>query len=440
MLAAPARADVFDDNTAAAALGPGNVYVFVRASDGTIVMRHLSDGVWSDWAPLPGLITGSGPGAAAFHNTVQVFARGQDNTPYQLSIEDGALSGWTALDGRMNSAPAVTPLRGFDQLYLTARGLTNEQFYRRSSPGSATGWAPWFLVPGASNTYTSAPTIVSYTTGRIDIFTRGSDETPWQAYMPLGLGWTGPTHIPGNLDAVQGALGSTTQATGQFDLFSRFPDSTLRRLRYSDANNWDTWAKLDADPTAISSSPAATSDQPGSEYVFARTGDAVSYRVLSGTTWSGWASLGVPAVPVVTPPPVVTPIVTTVVTPVVVTPVAPPKPLGTIKPLLGFSFNAGANSTKFSSLVVKSFPKGSTVTVTCKQGCSAKSLTKRNAKSPLSLKSFIRKPLKAGTVITVVVSRAGSISSVKILTVRARKAPAVKTLCQAPGAKQPRAC
>jgi hypothetical protein len=338
-LAASARADVFDDNPSAAALGPGNVYVFVRASDGTIVMRHLSAGAWSDWAPLPGLNTGSGPGAAAFDNTVQVFARGQDDAPYQLSIQAGALSGWAALDGRINSAPAVTPLNGFDQLYMTARGLTNEQFYRRSAPGSTTGWTSWFLVPGGSSTYTSAPTIVSYKAGRIDIFTRGSDETPSHEYLSLRLGWTGPEPIPGNLDAVQGALGSTTQATGQFDLFARFGDNTLRRLHYSDAAGWETWAKLDADPTTISSSPAATTDQPGSEYVFARTGDVVSYRVLNGSTWSGWASLGVPAVPVVTPPPVVTPIVapvvTTVVTPVVVTPVAPPKPLGTIKPLLG---------------------------------------------------------------------------------------------------------
>jgi hypothetical protein len=51
-----------------------------------------------------------------------------------------------------------------------------------------------------------------------------------------------------------------------------------------------------------------------------------------------------------------------------------------------------------------------------------------------------RKKLKAGTEITVTVSKPGMSSAVKVLTIRARKAPLVTTLCQPEGSPKPAAC
>ena len=70
------------------------------------------------------------------------------------------------------------------------------------------------------------------------------------------------------------------------------------------------------------------------------------------------------------------------------------------------------------------------VTVTCKgKGCPSglkgKGYTKKNASGTVSLGKFIKKSLKAGNKITVMVSKAGAISTKKVLTVRAGKRPIV---------------
>lgn len=51
-LAAPAGAQVYDDNPATATRGPGDAWVFARAANGTIVERHLSGANWTPWASL----------------------------------------------------------------------------------------------------------------------------------------------------------------------------------------------------------------------------------------------------------------------------------------------------------------------------------------------------------------------------------------------------
>jgi hypothetical protein len=112
---------------------------------------------------------------------------------------------------------------------------------------------------------------------------------------------------------------------------------------------------------------------------------------------------------------------------------------------VAFFASAKKSSTKFSTLQVKNVPFGATVTVTCKgKGCPSglkgKGYKKANAFGTVTLAKFIKKPLKTGTVITVVVSKPGAINAVKILTVRPAKKPLITTKCQPPGAKSPVAC
>ena len=120
--------------------------------------------------------------------------------------------------------------------------------------------------------------------------------------------------------------------------------------------------------------------------------------------------------------------------------VAPAPAPATLSPLLVFTFTAHPRYTVLRSLSVNQVPAGGTVSVTCKRGCSAKSLTQRNAKSSVSLKRFIAHKLNVGTVITVTVAKPGAITSVKTLTIRAKRSPLVATRCLPPGAKTPQAC
>ena len=75
-----------------------------------------------------------------------------------------------------------------------------------------------------------------------------------------------------------------------------------------------------------------------------------------------------------------------------------------------------------------------------RDGCSRKTLSKAGVSGVLSLKPFIRKPLKAGTRIVVTVTRPGAIGIVKTLTVQPAKRPTIATRCLAPGAASASRC
>jgi Big-like domain-containing protein len=107
---------------------------------------------------------------------------------------------------------------------------------------------------------------------------------------------------------------------------------------------------------------------------------------------------------------------------------------------LGFGFTSTARATKLMNFVVRNVPEGSSVTVTCPRGCAKQRYTKRNVSGRLLLKPVLKKKLKVGTEITVIVSKPGASSAVKVLTIRARMAPLVTTLCQPEGSSEPAAC
>jgi hypothetical protein len=116
-----------------------------------------------------------------------------------------------------------------------------------------------------------------------------------------------------------------------------------------------------------------------------------------------------------------------------------------IQVVLAFGFKASKHATRFTKLQVKNVPFGATVHVTCHgrgcpKGLKGKGFTKKRAFGTVDLKKFVRKPLRPGTAITAVVSKPGAINAVKVLKIRAAKAPTVATRCQPPGAKKPVSC
>ena len=128
---------------------------------------------------------------------------------------------------------------------------------------------------------------------------------------------------------------------------------------------------------------------------------------------------------------------------------------------LPFAFSSTTASTHFTRLAISGVPPGSTVTVTClshlcprallhkvkiKSGKKTKTkilkraLVLTNQSRTVSLKRLISKPLKAGTILQIVVTKPGSVGAVKIVKVQKRKAPKITTSCVAPGAKTASAC
>lgn len=109
-------------------------------------------------------------------------------------------------------------------------------------------------------------------------------------------------------------------------------------------------------------------------------------------------------------------------------PPAPPVKKTRLVVTLSYDYSVKGRYTRLPRLQVKGVPAGATVKVTCKKGCSRKQYTvKKKQRGTVSLRTVVRKRLKSGTTIRVVVSRPGNLAAVKTLKVRSSKRPTVKT-------------
>jgi hypothetical protein len=132
--AAPAQADVYDDNPAAASRGAGDMVVLARGADGAIYERHVVGGAWTAWSSIGGA-TSSGPAAAAYGGAIHAFVVGTDNAVYENVLREGRWSGWTSLGGVATSAPAAISRLGTNYLDLAVRGGDNTIYLRTFQPG-----------------------------------------------------------------------------------------------------------------------------------------------------------------------------------------------------------------------------------------------------------------------------------------------------------------
>ena len=112
--------------------------------------------------------------------------------------------------------------------------------------------------------------------------------------------------------------------------------------------------------------------------------------------------------------------------------VAPPPP-ERLDFTLAFDFARATTSTRFTRLLVRDAPRGATLEVTCRgRSCPTRRLrgtrrptvfTQRVGTRAISLRPWIRRSLRAGTVLTVTVTRPGAVGRVKTLTVRTNRRP-----------------
>jgi hypothetical protein len=431
LLVAPnARADVFDDNPAAVTF-QGQVYVFARNADNRIIVRHTSGGTWTGWTPVPGLAAGSGPGAVVYGQSIRLFARGQDGQLWENQLVEGRWFGWQPLDGGLTSAPSAGVRLHTATLEVAVRGTDNALYYRTYTP--ANGWYGW---AGLGGNLGSAPTVTGYHTSQsIDIFARDANGSVIQYYQVPGQQWVGPAGQDG---IAVGAPTSTFAHENRLDVYVRGANNGL----YYYEHPADTlWSLIDARP--LDSSPAATSDRPGHELIFARIGNDLHMKQVSipgpgagPPSARPWVSLGPIGLPPdkQAPPPGPGP----GTGPAIVTP--PPRP-DRLMPLISFRYRASRTRTRFTKLVVKNVPVGATVRVSCARGCSAKrfTYTQRRARQ-VSLKRLIRRPIRVGRKLVVTVTKPGMIGIYKVLTIRPSDEPRITTRCLPPGVTRPQVC
>jgi hypothetical protein len=288
-----AVADVYDDNPATASRGPGEIYVFARASDGAILERHRHSGKWSDWASLGGNAT-SGPSAVVYSGALLVFVRGVDGGIYQNTMDAGGRwSGWAGIGGYSTSAPGANVRKGSSNvLDLVVKGGDNALWHRAYVPG--TGWTAPASIAG---NLTSAPTVNSQSADLLNIWARGTDGAVYQRSW-TGAAWADWSSIGGG---TIGAPSSVSRTDNVINVYARGAADALYARSWL-PSGWGEWFLLDATP--IASSPAAGGDGPAHEWVVARNGSGIMLKEwTSGAGWGAWDGLGSVAVPAPAPPP-----------------------------------------------------------------------------------------------------------------------------------------
>jgi hypothetical protein len=110
---------------------------------------------------------------------------------------------------------------------------------------------------------------------------------------------------------------------------------------------------------------------------------------------------------------------------------------------LGYTFGATRRATTLRNLTVETEP-GASVTASCrtkgKRCKGTRDFSRATAAASTRLRGFEGKRLPVGAKLTLRATKSGTIGAVKTLTIRRRKAPALRTLCLPPGATRPSAC
>jgi hypothetical protein len=202
--------------------------------------------------------------------------------------------------------------------------------------------------------------------------------------------------------------------------FTIAPDAPLA----GEAVGFDSGASSDPDGTIVARAWDLDGDgefddgsSPAAAFTFGTAGThTVRRQVVDDNGAAAIASAEVEVAPGATAPPVVAS--------------AAPKPaVAPLKPLaatLRYAFNRNATSATFTSLLVRHLPVGAAVKATCTGGgCAKRAFTAVAKSDSVSLKPLTGRKLKAGAVIAVKITMAGTTGRTITLTVRKGRDPKV---------------
>jgi hypothetical protein len=409
----------------------GRLDVFARGSDNALwhIAETAPGGGWSAWTSLGGQLSGAPDVAINTNHTLEVFARGPGNALWHTwqYAPGGTWTPWASLDGVITTAPAAIPY-STGALVVWALGSNNGAYHIwQTAPAGA--WSGWASDGG---TFTSAIAPSLNEDGRQQAYGLGLNNQLYSRWQTVLNGaWTDNWALWGGV-TLMGDPSVVRDSSGRLHLFALGSDNALWHRRQNVPNGgWSAWQSLGGQ---FGGSPIVIKDRidahDGALHVIAQGTDGGYYESYENgpslSDWTPFAALGKPQA--VAPPPLN----------------SGPAPATTLRRLvitIGFTYSARRRTTRLKSLTVKDMARGGTVSARCARGCSRKSLVKRNVRSSkVSLSALVKKPLKVGTKITITATAPGTIGAVKTLTIRSRRAPAVKTRCLPPGAKNPTAC
>jgi peptidoglycan/xylan/chitin deacetylase (PgdA/CDA1 family) len=205
------------------------------------------------------------------------FYRGQDGAVYGRTFRDGTWSAESGLGGRIVGAPSAA--LGQTTLAVGARGTDGALWLRINSNGT---WGGWQSVGGLLS---AAPAVVVGADGRIDVFVRGLDDSLWTRALPPGGSWSPWTSLGGWLTT--GPAGVYVDPV-RLDLYAIGGDRAVWHRTWT-GSTWSGWQSVGGQTYVAPT--VAPSPQGDGAWVFVRgTGNGLYLNpnaTVGGTAWQG---------------------------------------------------------------------------------------------------------------------------------------------------------
>lgn len=217
---------------AAVSWGPGRIDLVVKGPDNHVWHNAYTNGSWTGWIDDRGGILGGGPDIASWgQNHLIIVGAAPSGAMYDM-VYDASLGGWQpwhALSGVTTHDPTAVSWES-GRVDVFVRG-SNGQMYQRYFVNNA--WSPGWASRGAEVIH-SAPDVASWGAGRLDIFAKAtSGDGPVKHYDYQHPSWgTWAVNTQGTLASGPGAV-SWPDGPNRIDVFAVSPTNQLYQLTYS---------------------------------------------------------------------------------------------------------------------------------------------------------------------------------------------------------------
>ncbi|MET0601521.1 MAG: hypothetical protein ABW167_05980 [Baekduia sp.] len=237
-----------------ASSAPGRLDMVAPAPDNTLRYRSRSNGVWSPWANLGGILTSPPVVVSSDPGRLDVFARSDDASVVTISYVAGTgWSGWSSLGGIISSKVDAVSW-GPGRIDVAVRGGGNA-IYHTWKQGSGS-WAPWSSFGGV---FTSTPSLVARVPNELVVSAVGTDGALWARKWANNT-WTDWQSLGGVLTSapvstVSRRLGHVGFVHGH--IFARGTDNAAWAKYYGHSGEWLGWDPLGGAPITANTAPIA---------------------------------------------------------------------------------------------------------------------------------------------------------------------------------------
>jgi hypothetical protein len=302
---APASAAPGDPDTVgvgAALTGPGRLDLVTVDVDGSVLVKWWDGNQSPPWTSSGGVATSDPDIAGRTYDStyvgipvkvtrIDIVARGADGAIWHNSRHDeftrqgpfDVWSGWASLGGDAKSAPTIVTWPS-GRLDVFAWGLDDQLWGNYW----INGWAGWYPLGGV---LTSAPEATVRGSNAIDIFARGADGAVWQKTWN-GTAFEDWASLGGEILFSPAA---TSSRSDRIDVAAVGTDGQVWLNGWDEQTDaWGGWIPSDFDvPALMSSAPELSSPAEGWVYIFGRGLDGQVWAKLDGDGMNGgWAPIG----------------------------------------------------------------------------------------------------------------------------------------------------